>query len=247
MSMVCGAKVMAADQVVAKAPAHSSLNEPSEKDGGVVEKTGNSPSLSLAEQVQVLQKSLALAKAEAEFYSQQYKDLRLKNEVMGVDALTADEQRLQDRVVQAVKELYEAERQRRELSNRLQQLIDASQDLLRTADKVDPQKRASYEVALRSATEVLAGKGRGPIPAAMDLHDGQVVHINPELNSVILNVGSRLGVRTGMPFRVSHEGQVIARLKVFQVRAEICAALVEYMARNEKLEVGDRVAIDVQP
>ena len=144
--MICGVKVMAADQVEAQAKTNGSLNEPSEKDGDVVV-AGSTDVQALRKQVLALQESLVLAKAESEFYSQQYKDLRLKNEMMGVDALTVDEQHLQERVVQAVKEFYQAEQDRRELMNRLQQIIDASQDLLKSADKLDPQKRADYEVA----------------------------------------------------------------------------------------------------
>jgi hypothetical protein len=187
-----------------------------------------------------------LAQAEAELYSQQYKDLRLKNELMGVDALTVDEQRLQDRVVQAVRELYQTEQDRRELVNRLQQMIDASQELLKTVDKVDPQKRADYEVALRSAREVLAGGGHGPVPAASDLHGGQIVHVNTDLNSVILNVGSRLDVRAGMPFQVIRDDRIIGRVQVFQVRDQICAALVQNVEKDVQLRVGDRVQLDVQ-
>jgi hypothetical protein len=247
ISMVCSAKVMAADQVAAKAKTDSSLNDPSEKDGEVVVgETGSPQNLSLPEQVLALQKSLALAKAEAEFYSQQYKELRLRNEMMGVDALTADEQHLQDHVVQLVKELYQTEKDRRELVNRLQQIIDASQEILKTADKVDPQKRADYEVALRSARDVLAGKGRSPIPVAVDLHSGQVISMNPELNSVIVNLGYRLDVKTGMPLRALRGDHMIAKLRVFQVREQISAALVEAVAKNEQLKVGDRVEIDVQ-
>jgi hypothetical protein len=244
--MVCGAKVMAADQVAAKAATNGSLNEPSEKDGDVAAASGNPQVQTLQKQVLALQESLALAQAEAELYSQQYKDLRLKNELMGVDALTVDEQRLQDRVVQAVRELYQTEQDRRELVNRLQQMIDASQELLKTVDKVDPQKRADYEVALRSAREVLAGGGHGPVPAASDLHGGQIVHVNTDLNSVILNVGSRLDVRAGMPFQVIRDDRIIGRVQVFQVRDQICAALVQNVEKDVQLRVGDRVQLDVQ-
>lgn len=247
VGMICGVKVMAADQVEAQARTNGSLNEPSEKDGGVVVagETGSTEVQTLRKQVLALQESLALAQAESEFYGQQYKDLRLKNEMMGVDALTVDERRLQERVVQAVKELYQAEQDRRELINRLQQIIDAGQDLLKSADKVDPQKRADYEVALRSAKEVLAGKGHGPIVMASSLSDGQIVHVNPELNSVILNMGDRLGVKVGVPFRVMRGGQVIGKVRVFEVREQICAALIEGVQKGEQLKVGDRTEIDV--
>lgn len=245
VSVVCSAKVMAADQVVAQATANGSLNEPSEKDGDVSEVTGSRQDLSLQKQVKILQESLVKAQAKAEYYGQQYKELRLRNEAMGIDALTVDQQHLEERVVQAVKELYQAEQDRRELVNRLEQIINASQELLKTAEKVDPQKRADFEVALRAARDSLAGKSHGSIPTAADVHEGQIVHVNPELNSVILNVGTKLEVQVGMPFLVIREQRMIGRVRIFQVRDQISVAVVEGLEKDVQLKVGDRVQLDV--
>jgi hypothetical protein len=244
---LCVTKVMVAGAVEAKAEIDRSLSKPSEQDG--VERKSKTPESrvrsesDLAAEVKSLQESLALANAEAEFFSQQYKELRLQHELMGIDALTADEQKLQDRVIQAVKELYQVEQERRELVNRLEQLLAASQALLKTADRVSPDLRAEYEVAVRAAREFLAGRGSGPIPLARDLQDGQIVHVNPELNTVIVNVGSRLGLKPGMPLRVLRGEILVGQLKVFQVRETVSAALVEQTAKGMELTKGDKIEI----
>jgi len=196
----------------------------------------------LREQVRQLKASLELANADAEAFRQQWQDLRLRDQALGVDALTADEKRLQDRVVEAVKELYHTEQERLGAVNRLQQLLDAGSAFLKDA-KVDPQKRADYEVALRGARDFLGALGKPDVPIAASLEQGQIVHVNGELNSVILNVGTGVGAKVGMPFRVFREDRLIGRVKAFQVRDQVCAALVESVESGKQFRVGDRVAV----
>jgi hypothetical protein len=231
---------MAAGAAEAKAAADSSLTEER------LEQVANSKEASreqLEKQVQALTDSLSLANAEADFFRQQWQELRLRNEALGVDALTADEKRLEDRVVQAVKELYQTEKQRRETAARLQELIEAGQALIRTASNMDAAKRAEYEVALRSAKEFLAGKRQGPIPVAMSLKDGQILAVNKELNTVVINLGESQGVKPGMPFRIFRGDELIGQVKVFQVREQVSAALVERLAKKMELKKGDAVMV----
>jgi hypothetical protein len=242
-TMICDVKVMAADQVDAKAKAKCSLNEPSEKDGVGSVKVDIARESTLRRHVTQLQESLALANAEAAFFEQQYKELRLKNEMLGLDALTGDESRMQKRVLQSVKELYQVEKERRELVARLSLLIESSMAVLKTAEKVDPQKRADFEVALRSAKDFLVGNGSALTTVVTELREGQILHVNDELGSVILNIGSKLGVKSGMPFRVLREDKVVGRLKAFQVREQVSAALIEFRSPNQILKRGDKVEV----
>jgi hypothetical protein len=243
----CVVKVMAADPAEAQVSVKRSLNDPSEKDGDEKGKIGKEvvfPTVSvLREQVRTAQESLALANAEAELFSREYKELRLRNELMGVDVLTADERKLQDRVIQAVRELYQTEQERRELVSCLEKLIQTSQELLKTAERVDPQKRADHEVALRSAKEVISQRGKASVPLASSLVECRIVQVNSELNSVILNIGSRLQVRPGMPFRVTRDGKLIGKLRAFQVRESVTAAVIESLVSGSLLVVGDLVTV----
>ena len=199
----------------------------------------------LQEQIKQLRESLALANADAETFRQQWQDLRLRDQALGIDALTVDEKRLQDRVVEAIKELYQTEQERRTAVIRLQQLLDAGREVLKGAD-VDPQRRADYEIAVRGAQAFLDARGKPDIPVAASLDDGQIVHVNGELNSVILNVGNTLGAKPGMPFRVLRDDRLIGEVKVFQVRETVCAALVESVEAGKDLKVGDRVMVEAE-
>ncbi len=203
----------------------------------------------LREQVVQLRESLALADADAEAFRKQWQDLRLRNQALGIDALTDDEKRLQNRVVEAVKELYQSEQERRNAVNRLQQLIDAGQNVLKGAAKIDPQKLADYEIAVRAARDFLDTRDRADVPAPQDASHGQIVHVNGSLNAVVLNLGGAAGVKPGMPFRVFRadgpggQEREIARLRAFQVREMVCAALVESVEKGKDLKIGDPVAV----
>ena len=79
----------------------------------------------------------------------------MRDEALGVDALTVDETKLEDKLVQAVKELYQSEMKRREALNSPRQAPrhhrpDAR---LKTAPNYDPKVRADYEVASRAAKD----------------------------------------------------------------------------------------------
>ncbi len=68
----------------------------------------------LEAKVKTLTESLASANTESEYFRQQWQELRLRDEALGVEALTVDERKLEDKLVQAVKELYQSEMKRRE-------------------------------------------------------------------------------------------------------------------------------------
>ncbi len=202
----------------------------------------------LREQIRQLQASLALADADAEAFRRQWQDLRLRNQALGIDALTNDEKRLQDRVVEAVKELYQSEQELRNAVNRLQQLLVAGQEVLKGAEKIDPQRRADYEIAVRAARDFLDTRNRSDIPAPQDATHGQLVHVNGDLGAVIVNLGGAAGVKPGMPFRVLRQEsdgkeREIARLRAIEVRDLVCAALVESVEKGTDLKIGDRVAV----
>jgi hypothetical protein len=76
-----------------------------------------------------------------------------------------------------------------------------------------------------------------------DLSNGQLVHLNAELGVVVINLGKAQGVQPGMPFRVLQGDLVVGRLKAYQVREQLSAALVEKVEEGRQLKVGDRVAV----
>jgi hypothetical protein len=213
---------------------------------------GTNPDLSglsreqLEARVKNLTDNLAQANADAENFRQQWQDLRLRDEALGVDALTVDEQKLEDKVVQAVKELYQSEMRRREALQLMDKLLTSTEQLLQTAPHEDPKTRADYEVASRAAKDYLAGRNGAAIPLGESLADGRIADLNPDLNAVILNLGKSQGVKEGMPFLIYQDNVEIATVKIVLARELISAALIESLKPSAVLKVGDRATADVQ-
>jgi hypothetical protein len=200
----------------------------------------------LEKKVQTLSDDLQLANTESEYFRQQWQDLRLRDEALGVDALTVDEQKTEDRLVESVKELYQSEMRRREALLLLDRLRTTTEALLKTAPHYDPKTRADYEVAMRASRDYLAGRNGTAIPLGLSLADAQVTDLNPQLNAVVLNVGKAQGVKEGMPFLIYQHNLQVGRAKIVLARDLISAALVEDLQPNVTLKVGDRVAVEEQ-
>lgn len=184
-----------------------------------------------------------LSNSEVLMWRQAYEELRLKNEALGVDALTADEKRLQNRVVEAVKEVYQAEKARRDGAELLEKWVYSTQSLLKQAQGLDPQKRSEYEAVLRSTREYLEGRGAARFTIGRDLKEGQILDVNKELGSVIMNLGQTQEVKIGMPFRVFRDNLLIGKLKVLQVREHVSVALIERVEKGNELKIGDRISV----
>jgi hypothetical protein len=211
--------------------------------------TNSSPDLSsltheqLEARIKTLTDSLASANTESEYFREQWTELKLRDEALGVEALTVDESKTEDKLVQAVAELYRSEMKRREALVLLDKLLVTTDQLLQTAPNYDPKVRADYEVASRSAKDYLAGRNAAAIPLASSLADGQIADTNPELNAVILNLGKNQGVKEGMPFLIYQDNVEVGTVKVVLARDQVSAAQVESLKPNTVLKVGDRAAV----
>ena len=200
----------------------------------------------LEARVKTLTDSLAQANADAENFRQQWQDLKLRDEALGVDALTVDDQKLEDKVVTATAEYYKTEMKRREAIQILDKLLTSTEQLLQTAPHEDPKTRADYEVASRAAKDYLAGRNGAAIPLGNSLADGRIADLNPGLNAVILNLGKVQGVKEGMPFLIYQDNTEIGTVKIVLARELISAAMVESLKPNAVMKVGDRATADVQ-
>jgi hypothetical protein len=233
-----------------EAPALDTNAAPELKTGVDDTKSNPDPSTLTREQlearVKALTDQLAAANAESESFREQWQDLKLRDEALGVDALTVDDQKLEDRLTQAVKELYQTELRRREAVQLLDKLLTSTQLLLQTAPKEDPKTRADYEVASRAAKDYLAGHNGAAIPIGDSLDDGKIADINPELNAVVLNLGKSQGVKEGMPFLIYQDNVEVGTVKIVLARDLVSAAMVESVKPNAVLKVGDRAAVDAR-
>jgi hypothetical protein len=200
----------------------------------------------LEAKVKTLTESLALANTESEFFRQQWQELKLRDEALGVEALTVDERKLEDKLVQAVKELYQSEMRRREAVLLLDKLLSSTQQLLQTAPNYLPETRSDYEVASRNAKVYLVGHEVGAIPLGVSLSEGKVCDVNNDLNAVIINLGKSQGVKEGMPFNLYRDNVQLGTAKIVLARDLVSAALVEKLKPETVIKVGDRAAVDAQ-
>jgi hypothetical protein len=198
----------------------------------------------LEARVKALSEDLAAANTEDEFFRQQWQELRLRDEALGVEALTHDESLTEDKLVQAVKELYQSEMKRREAMVLLDKLLATTAQMIQTAPKYDPKVRSDYEVASRAAKDYLAGRSGTAIPIGSSLTDAEISDVNPELNAVIVNIGKSQGVREGMSFLIYRDDQQVGTVKVVLARDQVSAALVESLQSNVVLKVGDKVTVE---
>jgi hypothetical protein len=201
----------------------------------------------LEARVKTLTTNLASANAESEKFREKWADLKLRDEALGVEILDPEREKLEEKVVDAVKELYQSEMRRREALVLLQKMMVTTDQMIQTAPKYDPKLLAQYEEASRSAKDYIAGHGGATIPLATSLADGRVADTNPELNAVILNLGKSQGVKEGMPFGIYQDNVEVATVKVVLARDLVCAAQIESMKPNAVLRVGDHATVLAEP
>jgi hypothetical protein len=200
----------------------------------------------LEARVKTLTDNLASANTESEYFREQWSGLKLRDEALGVEALTGDQSQLEDKLVQAVKELYQERMRRRESLVLLNELLVSTDMMLATAPNYDPKLRAQYEEATRSAKAYLSGNSGAAIPIATSLDDGKIADTNPDLNAVILNMGKTQGVKEGMHFSIFQDNVEVGSVKVMVARDLISSAAVERLKPKTVLKVGDRAAVQAQ-
>ena len=79
------------------------------------------------------------------------------------------------------------------------------------------------------------------------LTDGMVIDVKDDLSLVIANIGSRQGVRIGMPFQIWRESKRIGTVRVIDVRERISGAIVQSLDNEkETIKTGDRLRVDAK-
>jgi hypothetical protein len=144
----------------------------------------------------------ARAAEDARIEAAARKELESEGYRRQVAALTAEKEQLSAEV--------------RDLQSKVLQLVDA-------LESESPPERAA-------ATEAPAAVPAGPGPNEVSqraLNAARVVDANEPLRYVVLDVGSAQGVRPGMQFSVLEGDEVLAQLRVEDVRETLSGAVVE--------------------
>jgi len=195
-------------------------------------------------------KLAANATAEAEIFKRQVQEMVLRMEALGTS--TADPSKLEQRLLQAVHDLQLSERSRKALTAELVRLSELAHAYL---EKPDPETKLVIETELRKAEEVLVKAAVNDFDAleqktgepAPDLLNGKVSAVKPELGCVVINLGTKQGVKNGMPFQVRRGTKLVATLRVVDARQGFAGAVIQNLVSDkEPIRLGDAVKVDSQ-
>jgi hypothetical protein len=234
------------------AEGNSSLSDSKNESGAVTaaalltQKEELRRQLSLSQEtVQTLTSSLAESNAEAELFRRKFADLQLRMEALGLASASKDRAKLEQRLLTAVSDLQLAQKERDQYRDQMMQLSETMLRYLKTVEGGDPQARMDVETQLRSMN-ALVDKSAKAQPQNGSLLDGSVISVKEEWSFVVGNFGAREGVKIGMPLRVKRGDDVVAKLRVVDVRERICGAVIQESGK-EKIKVGDRLEVDARP
>jgi uncharacterized coiled-coil protein SlyX len=196
--------------------------------------------------IKSLTDALVESNLEAEEFKRKCADLVGRMEALGIDAW--NETKLQQRLLKAVSDLRIVQGEKDKLSDQLVRLSEAMLGYLKTATSVDANARLAVEAEMRNANDLLglpsshASATPGNAPAT--LTDASVISIKEELALVVANVGSKQGVKVGMPFKVIRDDGEIALVRVVNVRDNISGAVIQSLESDKnKIKVGDRLQV----
>lgn len=193
-----------------------------------------------------LAQSAAAANAETNELKDRYEKLRGLLEGLGVGALENSKDQTQERLLAALSDLRIMKEQRDELANALIELAESGMGLMKSAQNADPAAADRLNKAITTADAALVKAGGGQSQAVADLQNARVVSLKSELGIAVLSIGSKDGVKPGMPFEIYREDKPIAKVLVTEVRNSVCGAVVQELATaNDPVRVGDRGRVDL--
>ena len=199
------------------------------------------------EQTAALMQGAASANAESTQLKENYEKLRGLLEGLGIGALENSTDQVQERLLGALSDLRIVDGQKKKVSEALVSLAEASMLFARAAQTTDEDARKALEQALATSDQVLRSASLGSDDPALtkSLHEARIVSLKQELGVVVLDVGSRDGVKPGMPFEIYREDKPVARALVTEVRKGVSGAVVqELMNAADPVKVGDRGKVD---
>jgi hypothetical protein len=202
------------------------------------------------EQVRSLTESLAIANSEAEVFKRESGELKLRMEALGIESGGADKTKIEQRLLKGVSDLKIVQDEKDKLADQLVRMSEAVLRFLKTAVSTDADARLAVETEMRGMNEALGLPGTQAAEAASvpaTLTDGMVISVKEEYALVVANLGSKQGVKMGMPFQVWRGDNLVGHVRVVDVREKIAGAVIQDLNSNkEKVKVGDRLRVDAQ-
>lgn len=181
--------------------------------------------------------SLAAANAELETLREENAQLRLQAETLGLAALKPEVRPLQERLIAAVADYRLADRQVKQLTERVVVLSEAALALL--SDPADPVSRERLQQELTSANRALVSTHSENSAAPVPVEASRIISLKDDLGLAVINSGAESGLRLGTPMRLVRADQTVATGLVVDVRSRIAGVLVTSPNAAGALKVGD--------
>jgi hypothetical protein len=200
--------------------------------------------ISLQEQNQTLQRSLAEANRGEKQASEQLAQVRQRLEALGKNLLDGGN----DRLVQAASDLQLANERATELEGSVTRLAAAVNDCLRHAVVSDPDARLRVETSLRELDAVL-GLRQKPRPDIRtgSLQQARIVSLDQESGMLVLNIGESQGAKIGMTFRLTRGQQPYGKTILADVRKGVSGVFVESLDNPAEVpRPGDLAILETQ-
>ncbi|MFZ0616441.1 MAG: hypothetical protein WAN16_08330 [Chthoniobacterales bacterium] len=191
-----------------------------------------------------LTESLAVANGETELFKRKADDLSARAEALGIQTAGNETDALRTRLLAAVRDLRLLQKEKDAAREQLVALTESVMELLKTSEGIDAKSRLKVEERLRSASAFIGGQESKNVSGA-GLTTGRVVDTKPDLALIVANLGSRQGVKTGMPFQVWRGEKQIASVRVVDVRDAVSGAIVQNtVTPADTVRTGDTLIID---
>lgn len=204
----------------------------------------------LQKTVSALTESLAVAQSESEVFKRQAGELKLRMEALGLDGVSGDRAKLEQRLLRATSDLRILQSEKDEVTEQLLRATEAVMVFLKSVISADPEARLSLEAEMRRVSRTLGVTPEGTPEAPgvpVTLQDAMVISLKDEFSLVVANVGSQHGVKIGMPFQVLRGSSQIGLVRVVDVREKISGAVIQNLnSARTPVKVGDRLRVDAQ-
>jgi hypothetical protein len=195
--------------------------------------------------IKSLTESLAVANGETELFKRKADDLVERVESLGIQPSGNEVESLRTRLLAAVRDLRIVQKEKDAAKGQLVAMTESVMDLLKNSEGIDAKSRLKVEECLRGASALVNKDDDAKAATTAGLTSGRVVDTKPDLALVVANIGSRQGVKTGMPFQVWRGEKQVAFVRVVDVRDAVSGAIVQNtLTPADSVRTGDTLRID---
>ena len=196
----------------------------------------------LERQVANLRESYMLARADADEARKQLREVSMRLEALGGTALGGQEEKL----IEIASMLESTRTELDDVRQGSLRLAAAVAEYKRNAMVEDETARQALETALQELEVALGLRQKQQSELDGTLDEAKVLSIDTESGLIVINAGSKGGVKVGMPMEITRGDQVIADTMVTDVRKSVSGLLVQrHLNPVLSIAVGDRVSVKI--